>query len=160
MISLFKQPKLWALFRAACRVAFAGGVLMFAPGGEASLMANPGIEAVLAKGIDKRKPVGPTSNFNRDSKVIYGYWKSGKLAPDTIVRTVWIAIDVGGAAPPNTKIIEKTARAADDPLAKHASWWDGVFFITRPTNGWPIGKYRAEIYFNNKLIKTLPFTIM
>ena len=36
---------------------------------------------------------------------------------------------------------------------------DGDFAFSKPTKGWPVGKYRVEIYVNDDLAKTVKFTI-
>jgi outer membrane usher protein FimD/PapC len=58
----------------------------------------------------------------------------------------------GDAAPKGTKIDEKTLNAEGDTN-------DGVFSLSKPTNGWPVGKYHVEIYVNDKLVTKLNFTI-
>jgi len=57
------------------------------------------------------------------------------------VRGVLIAEDVGDVAPANTKVLEKTLTLEEDTD-------DGDFNFSKPTNGWPLGKYRVEIYVN------------
>jgi outer membrane usher protein FimD/PapC len=65
---------------------------------------------------------------------------------------LWVAEDVGGAAPANSKVDEKTLTLEGDTE-------DGVFSLSKPTNGWPAGTYRLDIYLNDKLSKTEEFTI-
>jgi outer membrane usher protein FimD/PapC len=36
---------------------------------------------------------------------------------------------------------------------------DGDFNFSKPTNGWPVGKYRVEIYVNDELATKVNFTI-
>jgi len=69
----------------------------------------------------------------------------------TQLRGVWIAEDVGKVAPPNYKIDEAT-RAV--PFAN-----EGSFSLSKPSDGFPPGKYRLEIYIGNDLMKTVPFTV-
>ena len=68
------------------------------------------------------------------------------------VRGVLIAEDVGDAAPANTKVFDKTLTIEGDTEA-------GDFNFSMPTNGWPVGKYRVEIYVNDELATTTKFTI-
>jgi hypothetical protein len=49
-------------------------------------------------------PVEPGTTSHRDIAAIFGYWKAGKLPPDGLVKIEWIAVDVGAAAPRNTRI--------------------------------------------------------
>ena len=69
------------------------------------------------------------------------------------LRGVWIADNVGDAAPANTKIDEKTS----DPGRRHQR--RRVFVLKNPTKGWPAGKYHLDIYVNDKLATTEKFTI-
>src|SRR6266566_1437831 len=68
------------------------------------------------------------------------------------VRGVLIAEDVGDVAPANSKVLEKTLALDEDTD-------DGDFNFSKPTKGWPVGKYRVEIYVNDHLAKTVKFTI-
>ena len=68
------------------------------------------------------------------------------------VRGVLIAEDVGDVAPANTKVLEKT-------LALNGDTDDGDFNFSKPTNGWPVGKYRVEVYVNDELATTAKFAI-
>ena len=123
------------------------------------LASGPKFEAVLSKRFENRKPVEPTNKFSRDTAVIHGYWQSEALDPKGFIKTAWIAVDVGDAAPPNTKIQQKTVAIADDPNAHQMKSWNGSFSLSKPTKGWPVGKYKAELYYNDQLVRTLPFTI-
>jgi outer membrane usher protein FimD/PapC len=35
----------------------------------------------------------------------------------------------------------------------------GDFNFSKPTKGWPVGKYRVEVYVNDELAATTKFTI-
>jgi hypothetical protein len=83
---------------------------------------------------------------------IYALWKGEALKAGDSVRAVWIAEDVGNIAPKNSKITEAfvMAEKSDD---------SGAFGLARPTDGWPVGKYRLEIYVGDKLAERMKFTI-
>ena len=71
---------------------------------------------------------------------------------ETKVKTVWTAVDVGDAAPANTKIdeAELTMDAAGN----------AHFTLSQPSSGtWPVGKYKVEIYLDDKLDRTLEYTV-
>ena len=36
---------------------------------------------------------------------------------------------------------------------------EGYFSLSKPNNGFPVGKYRLEIYMGNDLLKTIIFTV-
>src|SRR4051812_19182816 len=93
-----------------------------------------------------------TTRFSGDSIKIRALWKGENLAAGDKVHAIWIADDVGATAPRNTKIAEAdvTAYKPDD---------DGIFSLQRPKEGWPAGKYRFEIYLNQKMEHGVNFAI-
>ena len=118
--------------------------------------ADPRVtDAVL--GQDKLdKPSGyeivkPANVFRPDSPKIVCVFKVEGAGIGAMTRSVWIAEDVGKAAPPNYKIAEKTLAL---PFLN-----TGTFSLSKPNNGFPVGAYRLEIYFGDKLAKTLKFVI-
>lgn len=98
---------------------------------------------------DKFEIVNPTTVFRPDTAQVVCVWKTEGVKPGTTVRAVWIAEDVGKVAPPNFKIAEASDAAAVS----------GSFYLTKPNNGFPIGKYRLEIYLGAELARTVPFTV-
>lgn len=108
-------------------------------------------KAVLGTGAtEKYEIVSPASEFAPDTPKIYCAYEVEGMTAGTPVRAVWIAEDVGDAAPPNYKIDETQA----------ALYTKGVFALSTPTTtGWPPGKYRLEIYLGTNLAKTVPFTV-
>jgi hypothetical protein len=112
-------------------------------------------QAVLGTGVtDKFEITGPTSEFKPDTPKIYCAWKVEGAKAGTPVRGVWIAEDVGKATPhPNYKIDEVTYNPPMG-VATH-----GSFALNKPNTGFPVGKYRVELYLGGTLAKTLPFTV-
>ena len=70
---------------------------------------------------------------------------------DTKLSAAWIA-EKTDAAPANYKIdsTDLTAKAGMD---------EATFTLSKPNNGWPVGKYRLEIYLGGKLVKSMPFSV-
>ena len=94
----------------------------------------------------------PTDTFTADvPKLMVFFLSKGTVKGDKF-RTVWIATDVGSSAPPNTQIDEADLVADSDDFGGGGS-------LSKPTNGWPLGKYRVEVYLNDKLASTSEFTI-
>jgi outer membrane usher protein FimD/PapC len=106
------------------------------------------VEAAIAVDKDTK----PTDTFSTTVPQLYAFFRSTGTAKDDKLRGVWIAEDVGNAAPANTKIDESTLTADQDN-------YFGAFSLTKPTAGWPPGKYRVEIYLNDALATTAKFTI-
>ena len=97
--------------------------------------------------------VNPATEFSPDTPKIYCAWKAEGLKSGSSVRGVWIAEDVGKAARPNFKIDEAIFTP---PIGKASA---GAFMLSKPNKGFPVGKYRLEIYVGNDLLKTVPFTV-
>jgi uncharacterized RDD family membrane protein YckC len=98
---------------------------------------------------EEYKIIGPTTEFNPDTPQLVCVWEIAGTDPSTPLKSVWIAEDVGDAAPPNYQLAEKSMSGVNE----------GKFYVTRPTSGWPVGKYRLEIYIGGKLAKQIPFSI-
>ena len=92
---------------------------------------------------------GPTDTFPGNVANIICVWRVVGVASDVPIRAVWIAEDIGSAAPPNSKIMDKSIAGYDS----------GEFSLTPSSNGLPPGKYRVEIYIGETLAKSLSFTV-
>jgi hypothetical protein len=110
--------------------------------------AKPVVESAIAKDSD----TPPAITFSADVAKLYAFFKSTGTKQGDNFRGVWIAEDVGDAAPKETKIDEAV-------LPADKGDFNGAFSITKPNNGWPIGTYRAEIYVGDQLASTSKFTI-
>jgi hypothetical protein len=97
--------------------------------------ADVTVEAVTAEDKDSE----PTDLFSADVAKIYAFFKSKGSTKGDKFRGVFIAEDVGDAAPANTKIDEATVTADKEDAT-------GSFSLSKPDNGWPVGKYRVDIY--------------
>jgi hypothetical protein len=111
-------------------------------------------QATLAKDVNGSnfEPVDPTSTFPADQPVIHLVISVANAPSDTKVKTVWTAVDVGSAAPANTKIDEASV-TLDASGTAH-------FTLSLPNSGaWPMGKYKVDVYLDDKLDRTLEYTI-
>jgi len=91
------------------------------------------------------------TTYVADARNLYATFKAKGTKEGDNIRCVWVADDVGDAAPKETKIDEKTISAKGD--------MDGEFSLSKPTNGWPLGKYHIEIYVNDELATKVQFEI-
>jgi uncharacterized RDD family membrane protein YckC len=98
---------------------------------------------------DDYKIVNPSVEFYPDSPVVFCVWEVAGVDPSVTIKAVWVADDVGPAAPPHLKLMEKAI--AGYPM--------GSFSLTRPDNGWPVGQYHLEIYIGDTLAKQIAFTV-
>ena len=68
-------------------------------------------------------------------------------APDTTkVKAVWYSVEDAGAA---TQFVEKEIVGSGSPITFNAT----------NAGPWPVGKYKVELYLNDKLDKTLEFSV-
>jgi hypothetical protein len=111
-------------------------------------------QATLAKDVkpDSLEPIDPTTTFPVDQPVIHLVVNVANAPSDTKVKAVWTAVDVGDVAPANTQVAEVTV-TLDASGTAH-------FTLSVPDTGaWPVGKYKADVYLNDKLDRTLEYTI-
>ena len=95
----------------------------------------------------------PTSSFASDVPKLYAFYIAESIEVGDVLRGVWIAEDVGNAAPKNTKIDEASI------TIKSEADKSGAFSLTKPNNGWPVGDYRVEIYLGKNITETVKFQI-
>ena len=102
--------------------------------------------------------VDSTDHFDAAVPVVHVTYRTLDLpkSGDTYVMQ-WIATDVGQVAPANTVIATVNAPVGDIPAATKNYAVNG--YLTKPTNGWPVGKYRVEIKLGDKLVTTAQFAI-
>jgi len=106
------------------------------------------VEAVVAVDKDTK----PTTSFSSDVPKIYCFFRTKGSEKGDKLRAVWIADDVGDAAPADTKIDEASLTADQDNFF-------GAFSLSKPTKGWPVGKYHVDIYNGDDVGTTVKFTI-
>jgi hypothetical protein len=94
----------------------------------------------------------PSTTFASNTPKLYAIFKTEGAKTGDKIRGVLIAEDVGDVAPANTKVFETILDMEGDTEA-------GDFNFNKPTNDWPVGKYRVEIYVNDELATTAKFTI-
>ena len=111
-------------------------------------------QATLSKDVtgDNFEPSDPTTTFPIDQPVIHLVVNVANAPSDTKVKAVWTAVDVGDAAPANTQIAEVEV-TLDASGTAH-------FTLSVPDSGaWPVGKYKVDVYLNDKLDRTLEYSV-
>jgi tRNA (Thr-GGU) A37 N-methylase len=106
------------------------------------------IDVVITTGMNAE----PTTTLPADTGKVFALFKTQGLQGGEKLRGVWIADDVGTAMAKGTKLDEKTVTQEGDTE-------DGVFSLSKPTRGWPIGKYHIDIYVNDDLTSSAKFKI-
>ncbi|HEY4283468.1 MAG TPA: hypothetical protein VGM62_10430 [Chthoniobacterales bacterium] len=106
------------------------------------------VDAKMAKDKDSK----PTTHFDVDTPQVFAFFHTDGSHKGDKLRAVWIADDVGEAALANTKIDETGLTADKDNFF-------GAFSLSKPTKGWPEGKYHVDIYAGDDLATSVKFTI-
>lgn len=118
------------------------------PGPSSSAGPQAGlIHAFVANRTDGQ----PTKKFFTDSAKIYGIWQGEALKAGDVIQAIWVA-EAFGYSRKDVPITrgETTAYKPDDV---------GIFSLARPIAGWPVGRYRLELYVSRKLAAVVKFTI-
>jgi hypothetical protein len=103
--------------------------------------------------VAKEKEEKPAKTFVADVANIYLIWKGERLQAGDEIRAVWIAEDVGDAAPKETKIGERSVTVYKPDEG-------GAISLSRPGGRvWPVGRYRTEIYIGKELLQAVRFAI-
>jgi hypothetical protein len=101
-------------------------------------------EAKLAKDSEGSQP---TTTFAQDEP-FYAVVDLANAPDDTKVKAVWIAVEAEGVDP-NTTIDEAEVTSGDGQL---------TFDLTNDKL-WPVGKYKVDLYLNDKLDRSLEFAV-
>lgn len=113
------------------------------------------------KDIQNNACVSPTDRFEASVPVIHMSYKTADLPkPGEVYVIEWIAEDVGQAAPADTVIgtVNKEVEDAKGVAASTQNYFVNSS-LTKPTKGWPVGKYRVEVKRGEKLETTARFSI-
>jgi len=86
-----------------------------------------------------------TTEFTQDQPFLFVVDLAN--APDsTKVKAVWYSVDEAGAA---TQFVEKEMVGGQSPIT----------FTATNAGPWPVGKYKVELYLNDKLDRTVEFSV-
>ena len=100
-----------------------------------------------------KKADGPTTmDFGAGDAAIFATYSGDKLAKGDKIRVVWIIEDGGKTVTPNAKVSEYHSDV-EHPGDK------GFSQLTRPPAGWPLGKWRVDVYVNDAKAGSAKFTI-
>jgi hypothetical protein len=118
-----------------------------------ALAGDVKVSAHMASGPKAEEAV---TSFTPDTKNLYTVFRAKGTKDGDKIHCVLIAEDVGNAAPANTKALETTLTVEGDPNGRD---YVGDFELSKPTKGWPAGKYHVEIYVNDELATKVSFAI-
>ncbi len=108
--------------------------------------------AVMAQGVKGlNAPVGIASRFPSGQGEVHAVVLTSNAPKGTRVKANWIAVDVGRAAPPNTKLGESELQVFGTQY---------LDFYFNPSGGRMVpGTYRVELYLNGKLDRNVDFAV-
>ncbi|MDB5080832.1 MAG: hypothetical protein JWP00_2756 [Chloroflexi bacterium] len=107
-------------------------------------------EVTLAKGYKDESAVSPTTTFSPSDNPLHSVVKLENAPTGTTVTGAWTAVNAGGEQ--NVEIGSKELRLESGKnFTAHFS-----VELPRP---WPVGSYKFELYLNDKLEKTVDFTV-
>jgi hypothetical protein len=101
-------------------------------------------EAKLAR---DNESVQPTSSFS-PADTFYCNVEVENAPDDTTLKAVWTAVDVPGQ-PANTPLDQTELKTGSGT----------VHFKLTNTNPWPAGKYKVDLYMNDKLNRSIEFQV-
>lgn len=100
----------------------------------------------------------PTDKFAVTAPVVHVTYKTKDLPENGGTYVIkWIAEDVGTAAPANA-VIAMLNEPVKDMQAGVKNYVVNSK-LTKPTNGWPVGTYRVEVSYGDKLLTTAKFSV-
>jgi hypothetical protein len=100
----------------------------------------------------------PTDKFPATVPVVHMTYKTKDLPEQGGTYVIkWIAEDVGASAPANT-VIATLNEAVSDVQAGTKNYVVNSK-LSKPSAGWPVGKYRIEVSYGDKVVTTAPFSI-
>jgi hypothetical protein len=102
---------------------------------------------------DNGKPGDPTDSFAPDDRTIHTVVVLNKAKEGTRIKWVWIAVNAEGFQRNQElkldKPVELTTGPDDTNVHAHVTW----------SKDWPTGEYRAEVYINGVLDKTVSYSV-
>ena len=127
-------------------VITAGGGFL-APG---TAEAGPPRLATVVLTDDKDRKVEKTI-FTPTTAKIYAVFTLADVPARTPLKCVWIA-EKTQVAPPNYKVDEVTLNVGGLITGGNCA-------LSKPTNGWPVGDYRVDMYLGDQLAHTARFIV-
>jgi hypothetical protein len=103
-------------------------------------------------------PGDAKDTFTQDTSEIYLVCHSDQMNVGQILKSVWIAADTGGVAPPNYQIDEKEITVTSD-MANSQGSGTADFTLTKPNDGWPTGSYHVDLYIDDVRDQSINFSV-
>lgn len=138
------------------RVGLARAVLLVMVAGtlvagcaDRTAQSEPRFASVLL--TDSRESKTERTVFTPDTPRVYVLFTLTGVPAGTVIRSVWVA-EKTGVTESNTTLDEAT-------LTMGGAQISGSFWYSRPTNGWPPGEYRVDLYIGERQAEMRRFRI-
>lgn len=122
------------------------GSFSFTTGGGPMRVAD----VTLAKGYNNETAVNPTTTFSPTDNPLHSVVKLENTTAGARITGVWTVIDAGG---------EQNFEIGRKELTLEAGSTYTAHFTAELNQDWPEGKYKFELLVNDKLEKTVNFTV-
>ncbi len=100
---------------------------------------------------DDKTSTTSDSAFNMNTPEIFVTFGLSNVPVGDKIKGAWVC-EESKEAPPNYEI--DAATIVIGPGVNN-----GNFSLTKPTKGWPAGKYRVDLYWNDKVAESVKFTV-
>jgi hypothetical protein len=104
-------------------------------------------DATLAHGYADGKAIDPTNTFASTDNPLHYVVTLSNAPDDTNVKAVWTIVDAGDGQIKDQKLDETLLQSAGGMLD----------FTLKGNQEWPTGKYKVELYLNDKLDRSADF---
>jgi hypothetical protein len=115
----------------------------------APLQAAPHFDEIV---VSDAKDGDAVDSFTPNTPKIFVHAHMVDIATGSKMTGTWIAVDTNGVAPANYKIDSSDLNAG--MLVNTVE-----FSLSKPNNGWPVGKYRVDMSVDGKTAGTASFTV-
>ena len=126
---------------------FLGLFAIVAAGCEFSASSAHVTQVAMARGYANGAAVDATTTF-QPADTMHSVVTLGNAPDDTKLKAVWTAVDAGGGQLKNKKL--------DEAVVTTGGVADFTLSNTQP---WPAGTYQVEVYLNDTLVQTVPFSV-
>ena len=111
------------------------------------------VSVTICKQVNAAKtfPIDPTDRFGTDQRELHAIAVLKDAPKGALVKGTWVSVDA--IAQPNYPIDSVTVQIQEKGDARVH------FALSRPKKGWLVGKYKLDVYVNDKLTSTAPFSI-
>lgn len=116
-------------------------------GAGATAASSPRVSKITSGlGLDQQQSViNPTNVFRPDTPAVFISVEVGNVSSETAVDINWVYLGTNDSIKGPTQVIKADAYTG--------------FSLTRPTQGWPVGQYRAIVYLNGVEAGNISFSV-